>query len=77
MNTSQYDSQTRKNVKRFQRSPGYQVMKKEHLAERERLETKLRERETKLRERDEAIDRLKKKLVEAGVNADEVAKLAA
>ena len=70
VNTSQYDSQTRKNVKRFQRSPGYQAMKKEHVAERERLETKLRER-------DEAIDRLKKKLVEAGVNADEVAKLAA
>ena len=70
MNTSQYDTQTRKNLKRFQRTPGYQVMKSAHLAERERLEAKLRER-------NEAIDRLKKKLVEAGVNADEVAKLAA
>ena len=63
MNTSKYDPQTRKNVKRFQRTPGYQVMKKEHLAEREKLEG--------------AIDRLKKKLVEAGVAADEVAKIAA
>ena len=70
MNTSQYPAETRKHLKRFQRSPAYKVMKKEHLAERERLETKLRER-------NEAIDRLKKKLVEAGVNADEVAKLAA
>jgi predicted nuclease with TOPRIM domain len=70
VNTSQYDTQTRKNVKRFQRTPGYQAMKKEHLAAREQLEIKLRER-------NEVIDRLKKKLVEAGVNADEVAKLAA
>ena len=70
MNTSQYAPQTRKNVKRFQRSPGYQAVKKDHLAERARLETKLREL-------NETIDRLKKKLVEAGINADEVAKLAA
>lgn len=70
MNTSKYDAQTRKTLKRFQRSPGYDLMKKEHLAAREALEAKLRER-------NEAIDRLKKKLVEAGVNADEVAKLAA
>lgn len=69
MNTSQYDSQTRKNVKRFQRSPAYQLMKKEHVAAREKLETKLRER-------DETIERLKKKLVEF-VAADEVAKIAA
>ena len=70
MNTSKYDPATRKQLKRFQRSLGYDVMKKEHLAARELLETKLRER-------NETIDRLKKKLVEAGVNADEVAKLAA
>lgn len=70
MNTSQYDSQTRKNVKRFQRSPAYQLMKKEHAAAREKLETTLRER-------NEAIARLTKKLVESGVSADEVAKLAA
>ena len=70
MDTSQYPAETRKQLKRFQRTPGYQLMKKEHVAERERLETKLRER-------NEAVDRLKKKLVESGVNADEVAKLAA
>ena len=70
MNTSKYDPQTRKHVKRFQRSPGYEAMKKEHLAERERLETKLRER-------NEAITRLKQKLVESGMSTDEVAKLAA
>lgn len=70
MDTSKYSKEDRKNLKRFQRSPAYQVMKKAHVAERERLEIKLRER-------NEAIDRLKKKLVEAGVAADEVAKLAA
>lgn len=70
MNTSQYDTETRKQLKRFQRAPAYQLMKKEHVAERERLETKLRER-------NEVIDRLKKKLAEAGINADEIAKLAA
>lgn len=70
MNTSKYDAETRKHLKRFQRSPGYQTMKKEHLAERERLETKIRER-------NEVIDRLKTKLLAAGFPADEVAKLAA
>ena len=69
VNTSKYDPQTRKNLKRFQRSSGYQAMKNEHVAERTRLETKLREST-------ETIDRLKKKLVEAGVSADEVAKVA-
>ena len=70
MNTSQYPADARKQLKRFQRTLGYQLMKKEHHAERERLEAKLRER-------NEVVDRLKKKLVEAGVNADEIAKLAA
>ena len=70
MNTSQYPAETRKQIKRFQRSPGYQAMKQQHSAEREKLETKLRSR-------DEAIDRLKKKLVESGLNAAEVDKLAA
>lgn len=70
MRTSQYDTHTRKDIKRFQRSPGYQVMKKEHLAAREKLEIQLRSR-------DEAIKRLKQKLVDVGVDADEVAKLAA
>ena len=70
MNTSQYDSQTRKDLKRFQRTAGYQMMKKEHFAAREQLEARLRDRNA-------VIDRLKKKLVEAGITADEVAKLAA
>lgn len=70
MNTSQYPADTRKQLKRFQRTSGYQLMKKEHLAEREKLETRLRDR-------NEVIERLKKKLVESGFNADEVAKLAA
>lgn len=70
MNTSKYDPQTRKQLKRFQRSAGYQAMKKEHVAARERLETQLRER-------NETINRLKKKLVEAGVAAEEVAQIAA
>ena len=69
MNTSQYSPETRKNLKRFQRSPAYQVMKKEHVAAREALETKIRQR-------DEKIELLKKKLVESGVAADEVAKIA-
>lgn len=69
MNTSQYDPQTRKHLKRLQRSPGYQVMKKEHLAAREVLEKQLRAR-------NETIERLKQKLAEF-VGADEVAKLAA
>lgn len=70
MDTSKYDSQTRKDLKRFQRTAGYQMMKKEHLAARAQLEVSLRAR-------NEVIDRLKKKLVEAGIAADEVAKLAA
>lgn len=70
MRTSQYDAETRKSLKRFQRSFGYQTMKKEHLAERERLETALRDRSA-------VIDRLKKKLLAAGFPDDEVAKLAA
>lgn len=70
MDTSKYETDTRKQLKRFQRSPGYQVMKKEHLAAREHLEIKLRER-------NEVITRLVQKLVEAGVAAEEAAKLAA
>ena len=70
MNTSQYDSQTRKQLKRFQRSPAYQAMKQKHVAACEALQTKVKAR-------DEAIDRLVKKLVESGVTAEEAAKLAA
>ena len=70
VNTSQYPAETRKNHKRDQRSPAYRELQRRASEERTKLETKLRER-------NEVIDRLKKKLVEAGVNADEVAKLAA
>lgn len=69
MNTSQYDAETRKHLKRFQRSSAYELMKREHVAAREQLEIKLRAR-------NETIEKLKKKLVEF-VSADEVAKLAA
>lgn len=70
MDTSKYDSETRKQLKRFQRSSAYELMKKKHAAEREQLEAKLRERNA-------TIEKLKKKLVEAGVSADEVDKIAA
>lgn len=70
MNTAKYDADTRKHLKRFQRSPAYQVMKKEHLAAREQLEATIRKR-------NEAIERLKKKLLAAGFATDEVEKLAA
>jgi predicted nuclease with TOPRIM domain len=62
VNTSKYPTDARKHLKRFQRTPGYQLMKQEHLAACERLETRLRER-------DEIIKRLKEKLAEAGVEA--------
>lgn len=70
MNTSQYPTETRKSYKRDQRSPAYRELQRRSSEERTKLETKLRER-------NEAIDRLKKKLIEAGIKEDEVAKLAA
>ena len=70
MNTSKYPAETRKNFKRGQQSPAYRDLQQRALEERTKLETKLRER-------NEVIDRLKKKLVEKGVDADEVAKIAA
>jgi len=70
VNTSQYDKETRKNRKRDQRTPAYRDLQRRSTEERTQLETKLRERNA-------AIDRLTKKLVEAGVAAEEVAKLAA
>lgn len=74
MNTSQYPAETRKHIKRFQRSPGYAAIKQEHRAERENLQATHLAARAKLQA---TINRLKEKLVEAGVNADEVAKLAA
>ena len=70
MNTSQYPAENRKNFKRDQRTPAYRELQRRSSEERTKLETKLRER-------NEVVDRLKKKLVESGVNADEIAKLAA
>ena len=70
MNTSKYPTETRHNIRRDQRSPAYRDLQRRSSEERTKLETKLRER-------NEVIDRLKKKLVEKGVDADEVAKLAA
>lgn len=68
MNTSQYPA--RKNAKRDQRTPAYRELQRRSSEERTKLETTLRAR-------NEAVDRLKKKLAESGVNADEIAKLAA
>jgi predicted nuclease with TOPRIM domain len=70
VNTSKYDIEIRKNMKRDQRSPAYRDLQRRAIEERSQLETRLRER-------NEAIDRLKKKLVEAGFAPDIVAKLAA
>lgn len=70
MNTSQYETDTRKQFKRDQRTPAYRELQRRSSEERTKLETKLRERNA-------AIERLTKKLVEAGVAAEEVAKLAA
>jgi hypothetical protein len=70
VNTSKYDDDTRKQMKRDQRSLAYRELQRRSAEERVQLETKLRER-------NEVIARLTKRLVEAGVTPGEVAKLAA
>jgi hypothetical protein len=70
MNTSKYDSETRKSIKRDQRDQRYRDLQRRTAEERGQLETKLRERNA-------TIELLKKKLLERGVNADELTKLAA
>lgn len=70
MDTSKYAPETRKQVKRDQRTPAYQDLKRRFAEQRTQLETKLRER-------NDAIARLTQKLVAAGFPAEEVAKLAA
>lgn len=70
MNSSKYDSETRKNLKLGQRALAYRDLQRRAAEERSKLETKLRER-------NEVIDRLKKKLVEVGCSADFVERLAA
>lgn len=70
MQTSKYDADTRKQMKRDQRSLAYRELQRRSAEERVQLETKLRER-------NEVIARLTKRLVESGVAPEEVAKLAA
>lgn len=70
MDTSKYDAQTRRDMKFGQRSQAYRELQRRAAEERSQLETKLRAR-------NEVIDRLKKKLVEVGLPAEDVAKLAA
>jgi len=70
MNTAKYDPATRKSMKRDQRGPAFAAFKQKELAERTKLEKKLHER-------NELINRLKAKLAEAGIAADEIAKIAA
>lgn len=70
MDTSKYDAQTRRDMKFGQRSQAYRELQRRAAEERSHLETKLRAR-------NEVIDRLKKKLVEVGLPAEDVAKLAA
>ena len=70
MKTSQYDADTRKQMKRDQRSAGYRELKQRFTEQRTQLEDKLRAR-------NETIELLKKKLVAAGFPADEIEKLAA
>lgn len=69
MNTSQYDTESRKQSKRDQRTPAYRELQRRSSEERSRLETALRAR-------NEAIDRLVKRLATAGVSAEEAATLA-
>lgn len=70
MNTSKYDPETRKQLKRFQRTSAYQVMKAQHQQVKQQLETKLLESKS-------VIDKLTAKLATFGVSPDELAKIAA
>jgi predicted nuclease with TOPRIM domain len=67
---SKYETLARRDVKLEQRTPAYRELQQRAAAERSQLEAKLRERNA-------VIDRLKKKLVEVGFAADDVAKIAA
>ena len=70
MNSSKYDSETRKYIKHDQRTPAYRDLQRRAAEERTLLESVLRSRNA-------TIELLKKKLVERGVNAAEIEKLAA
>jgi predicted nuclease with TOPRIM domain len=70
MRTSQYNTDTRRNIKLEQRSPEYRELQRRAAEVRTALEAKLRERNA-------VITRLKKKLVEIGCAAADVEHLAA
>jgi hypothetical protein len=65
MDTSQYDKETRKEIKRGQNTPAYRDLQKRAAEARAALEQKLRER-------NEAIERLVKKLAAAGFDENEI-----
>jgi predicted nuclease with TOPRIM domain len=70
VNSSKYPTETRENIKRAQRTFEYRELQRRSAEERNKLEAKIRER-------NEAIKRLKQKLIDAGFSAADVAKLAA
>jgi hypothetical protein len=65
MKTSQYDAETRKEIKRGQQTLAYRDLQKRAAEARAALEQKLRER-------NEAIERLVKKLAAAGFDENEI-----
>lgn len=65
MDTSKYSPETRKEIKRGQQSLAYRDLQKRTAETRVQLEQKLRER-------NEAIDRLVKKLAEAGFDEKQI-----
>lgn len=65
MDTSKYDPETRKEIKRGQQTLAYRELQKRSTEARTQLEQKLRER-------NEAIDRLVKKLAEAGFDEKQI-----
>jgi predicted nuclease with TOPRIM domain len=70
VNTSKYDADTRAQLKRDQRTPAYRELQRRSAEERAQLEAKLRSR-------NEVIERLTKRLIEAGFDPAAIAKLAA
>jgi len=70
VNSSKYDSETRKSLKREQRGPAYRDLQRRSAEERSLLEGVLRSRNA-------TIELLKKKLLERGLLPAEIEKLAA
>ena len=69
MDSSKYDTPSRRDLKLDQRSPAYRELQRRTAEQRLLLETKLRERNA-------VIARLKKKLVEVGCPLADVERLA-